>query len=163
MDGVPAMAGLDFEAWFEDLYRDFGSAAVWRPFDDAVPALERLRARGLRLAVVSNWDRRLHGILEEGGLREWFDAVVVSSEVGWRKPHPGIFREALAALRVAPGEVLHVGDSVGDDLAGAAAMGIRAALIDRGGGVAPPGHPVLRDLREIEGLLDGAVPGAASG
>jgi len=153
MGGVPAMAGMDFDAWFEDLYRDFGSARVWAPFEDAVPALEALRAMGIRLAVVSNWDRRLHRILEDRGLRPFFDAVVVSSEVGWRKPHPEIFRRALAALEVLPGEALHVGDSMGDDIGGAAGAGIRAALLDRRGLRTADGAPVIRDLREIAGLL----------
>lgn len=152
-DAIPAMRGLDFHAWFDDLYEEFGSARVWKPFEDAVPALDALRSRGIRLAVVSNWDSRLHGILEEGGLRARFDAVVVSSEVGWRKPHGEIFRIALEATGSSPGEVLHVGDSLGDDLRGAAAAGIRAALIDRDGTRESDGAPVLGDLREIEGLL----------
>ena len=153
MDGVPAMAGMDFEPWFEDLYRDFGSAAVWAPFEDAVPALEALRARGIRLAVVSNWDRRLHQILEDGGLRPWFEAVIVSSEIGWRKPHPEIFRRALAAMDVGPGQALHVGDSLGDDVEGARAVGIRAALLDRPGGRTADGVPVLRSLLGISDLV----------
>lgn len=153
MDGVPAMAGVPFEPWFEDLYRDFGSASVWGPFEDAVPALEALRARGLRLAVVSNWDHRLHRILGDRGLTRWFDAVVVSSEVGWRKPHPEIFRRALGELGIRPGEALHVGDSAGDDVAGASACGIRAALLDRKGTRSGDGAAVIRDLREIADLL----------
>ena len=155
MEGVPSMAGVDFDRWFGDLYEDFGSARVWAPFDDALPALEALRARGMRMAVVSNWDSRLHGILEGRGLRPWFDAVIVSSEIGWRKPHPEIFRRALAALGVRPEEALHVGDSVGDDLGGAAGAGIRAALLDRHGGRDSGGRPSIRGLREIEGLLGG--------
>ena len=155
LDGVPAMAGIDFERWFRELYEDFGSARVWAPFEDAVPALEVLRARGLRLAVVSNWDSRLHGILEGRGLRPWFDAVIVSSEIGWRKPHPEIFRRALAALEVRPEEALHVGDSVGDDLDGAAAAGIPSALLDRRGGRDAGGRPSIRGLRQILGLLGG--------
>lgn len=155
-DAIPAMEGIDFEAWFEGLYEDFGSPAVWRPFEDAVPALEALKARGLRLAVVSNWDCRLHGILEEGGLRSWFEEVFVSSEIGWRKPHPGIFRHALRSMGVGPEEVLHVGDSVGDDLRGAAGVGIRAALLARDGRPAVDGFPVIRDLLGIAALLDAA-------
>ncbi len=159
MDGVPAMAGMDFEAWFEDLYRDFGSARVWAPFEDVVPALDLLQERGLRLAVVSNWDRRLHRILEDNGLHSRFEAVIVSSEIGWRKPHPEIFRRALAALDLPPGEVLHVGDSVGDDVAGARAAALRAALLDRRGAKPGDGVPVLRDLHGILGLLGGAGSG----
>jgi len=153
MEGLPDLDGMDFDAWFEDLYDAFGGSAVWVPFDDAVPALEALRERGLALAVVSNWDCRLHRILGDNGLTPYFDAVVVSSEVGWRKPHPAIFERAFAALSVRPSEALHVGDSKGDDIDGAAAAGVRAVLIDREGR-GPAGVPAVRDLREIVALLE---------
>jgi len=153
MDGVPSMAGMDFEGWFEDLYREFGSAAAWAPFDDTIPALEALRGRGVRLAVVSNWDGRLRRILEDHRLRPYFDAVVISAEVGWRKPHPGIFRRALAEMGAAPGDVLHVGDSVGDDVAGARGAGIRPVLLDRRGGKTADGAAVIADLRALEEMV----------
>ena len=149
MDGVPALAGLPFDPWFDSLYRDFGSAACWEPFPDVVPALGALRAAGARLAVVSNWDSRLRDILKENGLARWFDAVVISAEVGWRKPHPAIFLRALEETGAAPGEVLHCGDSVGDDLEGARAAGIRAVLLARDGRAAPPGIEAVPDLRAL--------------
>jgi putative hydrolase of the HAD superfamily len=155
VDAIPAMAGVDFDRWFEDLYGDFGSARAWAPYDDAVPAVEALRRRGLRLAVVSNWDSRLTRILEEHGLRTRFDTVVISAEVGWRKPHPAIFRRTLEALGVAPGEVLHVGDSVGDDVEGARAAGVRPVLLDRAGTKRIEGCAVIRGLGELAGLVGG--------
>ncbi len=147
------MEGVPFDPWFEELYADFGSARAWAPFEDAVPALEALRARGLRLAVVSNWDSRLRNILEAHRLRPHFDAVVISAEVGWRKPHPAIFHRALELLGAEPGEVLHVGDSVGDDVDGARGAGIRPVLLDRAGCKSAPGAAVVRDLRELAGLI----------
>jgi len=152
-DGVPAMAGADFDAWFEDLYGEFGAAVAWEPYDDTVPLLETLRARGIRLAVVSNWDSRLRRILKDRGLAAYFDAVVISAEVGWRKPHAAIFRRALEALGVAPGEALHVGDSVGDDVEGARASGIRPVLLDREGRHRVEGVDVVRGLGELVGLV----------
>ena len=153
MDAVPALEGVDFDGWFEDLYGDFGSARAWAPFEDAVPALEALRERGLRLAVVSNWDSRLRAILEEHALRPWFASVVISAEVGWRKPHPAIFLRAMADLGVRPGEVLHVGDSVGDDVEGARAAGIRPVLLDRSGVRGADGATVIRDLRDLAAMV----------
>ncbi len=153
MEGLPGMRGIDFDAWFEDLYGEFGSAAAWEPYDDTLPALAALRDRGLRLAVVSNWDSRLRPILEERKLRPWFDAVVISAEVGWRKPHPAIFERALGLLGCAPGDALHCGDSVGDDVEGARAAGIRPVLLDRHGTRSVPGTEVVRGLGEIAGLL----------
>jgi putative hydrolase of the HAD superfamily len=153
MDGMPEMAGVDFERWFEDLYGEFGAAVAWEPFDDAVPAIEALRERGVRLAVVSNWDSRLRNILRARRLEPYFDAVVISAEVGWRKPHGAIFRRSLEALGAAPGEALHVGDSVGDDVEGARAAGIRPVLLDRSGEKRVDGADVIRDLRQIVDLL----------
>ncbi|HWR98509.1 MAG TPA: HAD-IA family hydrolase, partial [Candidatus Methanoperedens sp.] len=88
----------------------FSRGAAWRPCAGAVEALAALRAQGLKVAVVSNYDSRLHRVVVELGLRRFFDAVLVSSEVGWAKPSPRIFAAALAALRVAPAEALMVGD-----------------------------------------------------
>lgn len=151
--GLPGMAKVDFDRWFEDLYGEFGTASAWEPFDDAVPLLESLRARGVRLAIVSNWDTRLRAILDERRLRPYFDAVVISAEVGWRKPHPAIFGKALGLLGCAPADALHVGDSVGDDVEGARAAGIRPVLLDRSGTKRVEGVAVVRGLDGIPGLL----------
>jgi putative hydrolase of the HAD superfamily len=91
-----------------------------------VEALSALRARGLALAVVSNWDVSLHERLEELGLRPFFDAVVSSAEAGAGKPEPRIFEAALAQLAVRPERALHVGDS-SEDEAGARAAGLAFA------------------------------------
>ena len=149
MDGVPAMAGLDFGRWFEELYDEFGAARAWVPFDDTRPALEALRRAGVKVAVVSNWDGRLRGILDEHRLTPLVDAVVISAEVGWRKPHGEIFERALKALGVRPAETLHCGDSVGDDVEGALQAGIRPVLLARDGRRAPDGVAAVRDLASL--------------
>lgn len=152
MDRVPAMAGLDFGRWFEALYDEFGASRAWEPFPDARPALEALRGAGLRVAVVSNWDVRLRRILDEHGLTPLLDAVVISAEVGWRKPHGEIFRQGLEAVGARPAEALHCGDSVGDDVEGARAAGIRPVLLSRDGRRAPAGVPAVSDLRALAEL-----------
>jgi HAD superfamily hydrolase (TIGR01509 family) len=86
-------------------------------------ALAALRARGLALAVVANWDLSLHEHLRTHGLAQWFDAVVTSAETGLKKPDPGPFRAALERLRVRPERALHVGDDLADEQ-GAAAAGM---------------------------------------
>jgi putative hydrolase of the HAD superfamily len=147
---VPEFRTFDFERWFARLYDAFGHASVWRLYDDVRPALERLRARGLRLGIISNWDRRLRTIVREMGLDALFDAVTISCEEGMRKPDPRIFGRSLGKLGVAPHEALHVGDLVSDDVAGARAAGLRAVLVDRGRlAPAPDGIAIVRDLREL--------------
>jgi putative hydrolase of the HAD superfamily len=78
------------------------------PFPDAAPTLAELRRAGLRLAVVSNWDCSLRGVLGGLGLSAAVDAVVVSAEVGVPKPDARIFRAAVEQLGCEPGEALFV-------------------------------------------------------
>lgn len=106
----------------------------FRPYPDTEPALRALRERGLLIVVVSNWDISLPRVLERCGLSAFVDDTVTSAGVGARKPEPEIFTAALGVAGAAPGEVIHVGDTVEEDIAGAAAAGIRALRIDRDGG-----------------------------
>ncbi|RMG86737.1 MAG: HAD family hydrolase, partial [Candidatus Dadabacteria bacterium] len=78
-------------------------------------------------------------------------------EVGAEKPDPEIFHGAARRLGLPPERILHVGDLVREDLLGAQRAGLRAVLVDREG--TAPGHrPVVRDLREIWGWLNGGRP-----
>ncbi len=96
------------------------------------PLFGRLKSR-VRLAVCSNFS---HGetarfVLEQAGLLAHFDPVVISDEVGIRKPRAEIFEAVLERLGVEPGDVIHVGDNLAADVAGAAALGMRTAWITR--------------------------------
>jgi putative hydrolase of the HAD superfamily len=126
------------------------AAIVFTPFDDARPALARLRADGVALAVVSNWDVSLHEMLERTGLRPHVDHVVSSVEVGAAKPDPAPFATALAALGFEAREAVHVGDSLDEDVAGARAAGITPVLLDRDDNVAAPGD--VRVIRSLDAL-----------
>jgi putative hydrolase of the HAD superfamily len=118
-------------AFFDHLYDEFAQPRCWRVYDDVAPALERFRARGLKLAVISNWDERLRPLLTQIGLAPYFDAIVISTEVGVHKPDRAIFEHAANALRTAPNKVLHVGDSREEDFTAAQAAGFQAALLER--------------------------------
>lgn len=108
-------------------------AIRFRAYPDAAPALEALRARGLRLVCVSNWDCSLPEVLERCGLAGALDGVVSSAVARAQKPDPAIFEPALELARCRREEVLHVGDTAEEDLAAARAAGIRALLLDREG------------------------------
>jgi putative hydrolase of the HAD superfamily len=116
-------------------------------FDDARPALQELRARGMRLVVVSNWDCSLPEVLGQVGLLSLVDDVVVSAVVGAAKPDAQIFEAGLAAAGCDAAAAVHVGDSPELDAAGARAAGIRPLLIDRAGG------GDLNSLEELPALL----------
>jgi putative hydrolase of the HAD superfamily len=106
----------------------------FRPHDDAAPALASLRDRGVKLFCVSNWDVSLPEVLRRCGLGALVDGAVTSAGAGARKPDPAIFDAALELAGCSAGEALHVGDTPAEDIAGAAAAGIRALLLDRAGG-----------------------------
>jgi HAD superfamily hydrolase (TIGR01549 family) len=122
------------------------------------PLLRRLAAR-FRLAVVSNFDYTptAIGILEAAGVLDVFAAVIVSDQVGWRKPRPDIFQRALAATGADPARTLFVGDRADIDVEGAHRVGMDAAWINPEReplpeGVAPPEYEI-RDLAELEPIL----------
>ena len=89
----------------------------------------------------------------ELGLASYFDAILASAEVGFAKPAPEIFRAAADRLGLAPGAILHVGDTLSEDFEGARAAGFRAVLLDREGGGAEV-WPVVRTLADLPHLLE---------
>ena len=113
-----------------ELFQAFAGPEPWLVYDDVAEHLQRWRDRGLRLAVVSNFDQRLLPLLESLGLAPWFEAVVVSSQVGAAKPDPRPFQRALELLQLPPEAAWHIGDSAEDE-AGARAAGLRCLLIRR--------------------------------
>lgn len=140
-----------WEPLLDELYAAFAKAEVWRTFPDTRPALDALSERGVALAVVSNWDRRLPRILDDLGLTASFATITVSSLEGVEKPDPEIFRCTLDRLGVEPRQALHVGDSPREDCQGATEAGLAAVLIDRHGLF--PGEP-WRHIRSLAELVD---------
>jgi len=118
-------------------------------YEDAIPTLDVLRDRGLKLGLLSNSARDLHDFVGHHGLT--VDAVLTSRAHGKTKPHEAIFRRMLELLDVVPGEALMVGDTVEDDVEGATAVGMRAVLVDREGRYGE--HDSIPDLRRLLSLL----------
>lgn len=139
-----------------ELYDAFARPDAWELYPDALPALARLRERGLALAVVANWDDRLPRVLAGLGLAPLLGAVVHSAEVGYEKPDPRPFLAALARLEVPPEAAAHVGDRRREDAEGAAAVGMAAVLLDRAAERSHPVEPataVIRSLAELPRVL----------
>jgi putative hydrolase of the HAD superfamily len=123
----------NFDAYFEALFAYFARAESWVVYPDASETLRALGERGIKLVVVSNFDSRLITILQGLGLAGCFDGIFVSSSVGYAKPDRRIFDFVLRARQLAPENALHVGDSITNDVQGAANAGIEGILVDRKG------------------------------
>jgi HAD superfamily hydrolase (TIGR01509 family) len=155
-----ARLGLDddratLERYSEAARDRFGQPGVLRPYPETVGVLAALRARGYRLGIVSNWSWNLQERVVQAGLDGFFEVVWASAYAGCNKPHPGIFRQALARLNLPPGRALFVGDSYEHDVVGARSAGLDVALLDRAGTAQNFDCPVIRDLEGIWDLLGG--------
>jgi len=137
---------------FDEIFLHFAKGEAWRVPPDVVPALEAFRARGLALGVLSNFDYRLRSVLDDHGLTRRFDTLTISSEAGWEKPHPGIYRIAMESLGVAPGESVMSGDDWEHDVEGPTAQGMRAFWLRRRG--TTEAKPHITSLLEILPHLD---------
>ena len=119
-----------------------------------VPAvLDRLRAEGYRLGIVSNWSWNLRQRVTQVGLDGYMELIWGSAYAGCHKPHPGIFRQALEQMALSPGQALYVGDNYAHDVAGAHNAGLDVVLVDRKGAAGVTDCPVIGDLRGLFDLL----------
>ena len=122
-------------------------------FPDTLPILQRLKARGVPMGIISNYGPNLLDLLFKFNLIQYFEFAIVSANEGIAKPDPRIFEMGLQAADVPAGQALYVGDNVADDIEGAAKVGMDAVLINRPGrkpGVAPM---MIDSLLEIESLV----------
>jgi putative hydrolase of the HAD superfamily len=126
-----ALADSDqFAPCFEALYAHYALPEAWILFPDTLPFLESA-SPSYRLAVVSNFDQRLHHVFKGLGLTPYFEFILTSAAARASKPDPAIFHHALATLGLPPSETAHVGDCPRADLAGAKSAGIPAFHLKR--------------------------------
>ena len=138
-----------FDEFFEHVFGVFAEPASWKLYPEVPPTLATLRSRGLELGIVSNFDSRLFSVLRGLGIADLFDTVTISSLAHAAKPSPKIFELALEQHAVDPGEAMHVGDNMRDDVEGATKAGLQAVLLARQGKPAPPGVQTIRTLDEL--------------
>jgi len=137
----------DFDACFEELFAFYATGTAWCTRAGAHECLAALRAARVATAVVSNWDRRLPGILADLDLARLLDLIWLPSDAGVAKPDPAIFTIALARLGVAPERAWFVGNDQLRDLEGAQNAGLR-----------PVDVASLATLSDLPALLERELP-----
>jgi putative hydrolase of the HAD superfamily len=144
-----------------EIYAEWAACQHFELFPDVPDALRALRKAGVRIGLVSNSHRCLASFETHFELQGLISATVSSSEHGFMKPHPSIFKAALALMEVDAADALMVGDSVRHDVEGALRAGLRAALVHRTDTPHPSqremarrGVPIIRTLGELMTLLE---------
>lgn len=133
-----------------DLHAYHRASNLWEYVPpDVLPALERFRARGLRLVVVSNANGTLRAHMERLGLTHRFDCILDSADEGVEKPDPRFFEIALARAGAARDSTVHVGDLYHVDVIGARNAGLRGVLLDEADLRPDADCPRVRSLAEL--------------
>jgi FMN phosphatase YigB (HAD superfamily) len=151
---ILARAGCPTERlpWLlDEIWRDHVRWNLWSVVPTGLKeGLAAVREKGVRVAIVSNSEGMLEELFDALGILRSFDTVVDSAKVGFAKPDPRIFEEAMRRCRATPGATLHLGDIYAGDVLGARAAGVRAALVD------PFGHFEGRhlDVPRVPGAVE---------
>lgn len=141
---------VDSARCFDELYDHFARPECWRVFSDVNETLQRLRERGHRLVLASNFDQRLHAVCQGLPDLQLIERIVVSTEVGACKPSRLFYEELLNICGCASHELLMIGDDPEHDVAGPQELNIAATLLDRDGTSNDP-----RALRSLDQLPAG--------
>jgi putative hydrolase of the HAD superfamily len=151
-----AEIGLTNDVLRDELVSNIRKSANW---DQILPGtrehLLRLAAR-YRIGVISNADGRIEDVLRRCGIADCFLSITDSGLVGYEKPHPEIFRQALRSLSAQPEESLYVGDVYSVDYLGATRAGMQALLMDVPGAYKEKGVARLESLAGLCTMLAGA-------
>jgi len=145
--------GLNDDAVRDQLVASIRNSGNW---DTLRPGTaEKLREIGERyqIAVISNADGKIQDVLRGRGIAQCFRTITDSGLIGYEKPHPEIFRQALKSMNAAPEESLYVGDVYSVDYLGATGAGMQAVLMDIPGAYRDKGVPRVESLEELQAVL----------
>ncbi len=150
-NSLQSVNGLALAAIVQAHLEEISHCLLFEPAHRSV--LEHLKKK-YRLALVSNFDHAptVWNVLRREGIHPFFERIIVSAEVGYRKPHPAIFQAALHQLGVAPQEAIFVGDGLEVDIRGAERAGIPAIWMNRRGDPLPPDVKPLAVIKSLEEL-----------
>lgn len=143
----------DLMPGLQEYYDRFQDGRYLEVYGDVRPTLEALKARGVRLGVLSNWSEHLSLVLERLDLDRYFSFLVVSAEAGCEKPDEKIFRLAVDRAETPIERILYIGDYPEEDILPAERIGLDALLIDRYEKYARYRLPSIRRLTDVPGLI----------
>jgi putative hydrolase of the HAD superfamily len=150
---VDAISKLpDFDEFFQPLFNHFAKADPWVVYPETSLVLSQLKALGIELAIVSNFDSRLYAVLEALELSRWFESVTISTHVGSAKPETAIFESALANHSYSPQDAWHVGDSWSEDYEGAIAAGLKGIWLNRSHNSSQSAQPIRTEIHDLAAL-----------
>lgn len=149
------MAGIegDLLPGLHRYYDRFQDGRYLDVYGDVRPTLEKLKGRGLRLGVLSNWSEHLSHVLKRHDLDRYFSFLVVSAEAGCEKPDERIFRMAIDRAEAPVDRILYIGDYPEEDILPAERVGLDALLIDRYEKYGRYRLPSIRQLTDVPGLI----------
>ena len=139
----------DLGACFDALFQHFGSPAAWILDPEAATVLPKLAQAGYRLAVASNFDRRLEAVIDGKPELRSIELRAVSSVLGYRKPSTLFYRRLVEAAGCRPDEILMVGDDYENDVLAAQRAGLQAIQLVRSGPASPGQIARLAELVDL--------------
>ncbi|PZC86323.1 hypothetical protein B5X24_HaOG211484 [Helicoverpa armigera] len=155
-DHLPSNANLDVIA--HTLINEFRTDRCWQCAQGGDKLIDNFKKLGATVGVISNFDPRLHDILQNVSLIKHFDFIITSYEVGYSKPDEQIFKGAISKCNkdISPSEALHVGDDVVKDYEGARAAGWHAILVNPspGKGSLPSEEHVFKSLQDLSNAVE---------
>ena len=145
--------GLNDDAVRQQLVSGIRNSANWDQIRPGTAEQLRTIGQSYRIAVISNADGRIEDVLRRCGIADCFHTITDSGLVGYEKPHPEIFRQALKSMAATPEESLYVGDVYSVDYLGATGAGMQAVLMDVPGAYRDKGLPRAESLQELQSNL----------
>lgn len=152
-----------FEIAVDFIYRALASPEHWKLMPDVVPALEAVSFLGVKTVVLSNGDSRWKKALADKKIAHFFDKILVSSETGVAKPSEAAFDNLCRTMCIPRGELLHVGDTLAEDIVPAVRFGANAAWVTTRATELPPENvPIFPSLRGVPEYLRERLVGEIS-
>jgi putative hydrolase of the HAD superfamily len=135
------------------IFGRFSDPQTFATYPGGLELLDDLRARGLKIGIISNWSARLPGLLDRLGIGRRVDFVLCSAIERAEKPDPLLFEKALRLAGVRADAALHAGDDLEKDVFAARRVGMRSVLVDHAGLSDAAHAPRVRSLAELHELV----------